>query len=62
MHFGQSQEVGLHPCVIQVPFHSLIIQFVVAAEDEDSGEIWLCDASPVMEQIHLTVCITYITI
>ena len=58
IHVGQSREIGLHPCVIQVPFYSLIIQFVVAVEDEDSGETWLCDASPVMEQIHLTVCIT----
>ena len=62
IHFGQSRENGLHPCVIQVPFHSLIIQLVVAVEDEDNEEIWLCDASPVMEQIHLTVCITDITI
>ncbi|XP_020612936.1 uncharacterized protein LOC110051255 isoform X1 [Orbicella faveolata] len=54
IHFGQSRENGLHPCVIQVPFHSLIIQLVVAVEDEDNEEIWLCDASPVMEQIHLT--------
>jgi len=61
IHFGQSRENGLHPSVIQVPFLSLIIQLVVAVEDEDNGEIWLCDASPVMEQIHLTLCITDIT-
>lgn len=61
IHFGQLRENGLHPSVIQVPFLSLIIQLVVAVEDKDNGEIWLCDVSPVMEQIHLTVCITDIT-
>lgn len=58
IHFGQSRDNGLHPCVIHVPYLSLVVQLVVAVEDDETGEIWLCDASPELEQIHLTVSIT----
>lgn len=54
IYFGQSRRIQLHPCVIQVPFLALVVQFVVAVIDIDTEEIWDCHASPHFKDLYLT--------
>jgi len=40
--------------VFQAPNPFVVVQFVVAVVDEDTGEIWACNATPEKHQIYVT--------
>lgn len=55
IQFNLSNGVPLFPCVIQAKDPFLVVQFVVAVADEETGEIWASDTTPEVEQLYVTV-------
>ena len=55
IRFGQSNGYPVYRCVTLSPYPSLVVQFVVAVKDEETEEIWECNATPDFQQIHITV-------
>lgn len=55
VQFNQSDGFPLFPCVFQAPNPFVVVQFIVAVVDEDTREIWACNATPDLHQIYVTV-------
>lgn len=54
IQFNLSNGVPLFPSVFQAKDLFLVVQFVVAVVDEETGEIWACDTTPEVEQLYVT--------
>lgn len=55
VQFNQSDKFPQFPRVFQAPNPFLVVQFVVAVVDEDTGEIWACNTTPAeLHQIYVT--------
>ena len=55
IRFNQSNGYPVNPCVTSSPYPFLVVQFVVAVQDEETKEIWECNATPDFHQILITV-------
>jgi len=54
VQFNQSDGFPLFPCVFQAPNPFVVVQFIVAVVDEDTGEIWASNTTPELHQIYVT--------